>query len=596
MAASSCGALHELLSSRNAQLDHIHISAALGRLVVLAGTGADGSEQLPPPRARSQESQEHGQQQHMEQQQAHSSRSDAGVCGAEADAAHTLLVQLHAAAEAQVPAMRGRELAHTLWAVAKLSPLQPPPRPLLAGLLAALQPSLPRLTGQELSMAIYGAALLRLLPAPAWQRAWLAVSQQHMRVLSPQALANAAWALAQLHMAPGRRTRRWLAAWLRASYYRLPDSTPRALASMVWALAELRVVPPLAWQSAFLASCGAQLGAMDARCLANVLAALAEMGRIVPRWFAVAALQRLSRAAAAGDVRAYDLAQALWALGKLKVGALHGVGEAQLLACALRVDGELTPQGRAHVAYGLSQLQLRPSAAWLKAFAGGAAAHMRGAPGAWTPQALSTLSAALAALHRHPVVLVAEAGGGGQSGGLALPRGLAPAWMADLAGELLPLAQRGMGGAVAADVAQLAFWLLWCGVPPGRRLLEAMEARLGGLEAAAQHCERAGSAASGEASAAAVSAAAAGAAQGSAEEEAAAAGGVALGGYRRRQPSPQGAAPAATAPATGIHAGAGAALEPLDDADLATEGWRVLWEGPHSEQLLLCRRALARLA
>ncbi|KAI8468790.1 MAG: hypothetical protein J3K34DRAFT_522693 [Monoraphidium minutum] len=143
------------------------------------------------------------------------------------------------------PLLGPQALANSLWALAKLQAMAPPPPPLPGGLLPALE----------------------------------ARVRQELHRLGPLHTSMAFWALARLKARPSAATLEEL--W-RRSLPQLPDYSPQDMCNLGWALAESKAAPPDAWAAAFCARCGDCLaaGGLEARGAVQVAYALARWGHL----------------------------------------------------------------------------------------------------------------------------------------------------------------------------------------------------------------------------------------------------------------------------------------------------------------------------
>eukprot|EP00877_Chromochloris_zofingiensis_P014482 jgi/Chrzof1/9288/UNPLg00255.t1 len=263
----------------------IHISAALTHLAQRSSQAADTHMQLPPWQQQLQlvPGQQDGHMQHQQQQQ----QQHAALVG-----------QLVSMAVAQLHEFGARQLANSLWALAKLGYSQH-----IAALSAMFDQAavvFDQCNSQELSNILYAAAKLSWQPSDSWMAAYLqtwtnmldpssssssisrgsssgstamelqerdtlqkqqllssstnrtAVAQQHSKqhtTLSAQSqqqsahctsqcIANVVWALAVLHQSPGDA---WLQMVVRYSLPQLGEWSARSIPVLFWGLSVLGV-------------------------------------------------------------------------------------------------------------------------------------------------------------------------------------------------------------------------------------------------------------------------------------------------------------------------------------------------------------------
>ncbi len=220
--------------------------------------------------------------------------------------------------------------------------------------------------------------------------------------LGPQDLANTAWALSTLGVAPNRR---WLSEFWSACCHQLPSFNTKDLAQLTYSMAKLgwRVVPEGAWQpeqrdgvvsgrggggaaandrakagdddmimalpgaGLLLAEASAALPRCSSLDVANLCWGLAQMGlRPSQPWLHSLAEALLTRR---GDpLQGSDLATAVWALGKM--------GYRPKPKSLLPVEGSLfrrmptlKPRELAACAWAFSAMKYTPDVEWLDAFA-----------------------------------------------------------------------------------------------------------------------------------------------------------------------------------------------------------------------------------
>ncbi|KAG2501689.1 hypothetical protein HYH03_000191 [Edaphochlamys debaryana] len=112
------------------------------------------------------------------------------------------LVRVERAVAVHLPSFRGRQLANTLWAVAKLG--RRPPRPFLEAYTAAIRAHLPTFEPQHLANTLYALMLMDYVPPNAWLQDFLGAVQQQMQGLRPSELAQLCYAAGKMRLQPSR--------------------------------------------------------------------------------------------------------------------------------------------------------------------------------------------------------------------------------------------------------------------------------------------------------------------------------------------------------------------------------------------------------
>jgi hypothetical protein len=143
---------------------------------------------------------------------------------------------------AQLPHYGERCIANTLHSAAALDMRD---RELLARLMDAAAQRAAEMTPQGVANVAWALARLRAPPPPRLQAALLSASSAAMGAFSPQELADVGWAVVLLRLAPAPE---WAAAWLAASQSRLPHANDVAAARLLWTAARLGVTPGEEWR------------------------------------------------------------------------------------------------------------------------------------------------------------------------------------------------------------------------------------------------------------------------------------------------------------------------------------------------------------
>jgi hypothetical protein len=145
-----------------------------------------------------------------------------------------------------------------------------PPRWLDWFLIESL-PQLPRFQPRELANTLWALARLGHAPAEPWMAALLASTAARLCAFRPAELTALAWALAALRYHPGDD---WLRSFQAAAAAQMEAFEAPELAAVARALAKLRAVPGPAFLSALGAAIEARFAAFDAAGAAAALTAL----------------------------------------------------------------------------------------------------------------------------------------------------------------------------------------------------------------------------------------------------------------------------------------------------------------------------------
>ncbi|KAI8463021.1 MAG: hypothetical protein J3K34DRAFT_527335 [Monoraphidium minutum] len=234
---------------------------------------------------------------------------------------------------AQLPHYSERCVANTLHSVAALDMRD---RELLAGLMDAAAARAPEMTPQGLANVAWALARLRAPPPPRLAAALLAGSGGAMRSFSGQELADVGWAAVTLRLAPPPG---WGDAWLAAAQARLERADDVAASRLLWAAARLGLAPSDEWRGVAWRAVSRALPAAGAHSAALLLwsatALWAPAGGLPPRQRSALLRRVVASLPAAGPADVAVVLQALAAGGG--GGAPDDAIAAALLArtCAL---------------------------------------------------------------------------------------------------------------------------------------------------------------------------------------------------------------------------------------------------------------------
>ena len=225
--ATSIEVLHEVLQSSAAHLDHIHVAAALSKLVKLQKQGhlaAAGTSHAKKLQSQQQQAawnswlQQPQQQPELEQQQQQQQQRQwlgdhtesrpleafayGGFHHEPSSTRDLLKAMLLSLTWTHLQSMGSRQLPVVLYSLAKLGWNDQPK--LLKQLLQACPPLFYRFTPQGLTNILYACALLGVRPAKKWLQLWFRACRRGLCVgqLNTQDLTMSSWALGRLGVYP----------------------------------------------------------------------------------------------------------------------------------------------------------------------------------------------------------------------------------------------------------------------------------------------------------------------------------------------------------------------------------------------------------
>ncbi|GIL57480.1 hypothetical protein Vafri_12711 [Volvox africanus] len=117
------------------------------------------------------------------------------------DARTVFLQRLERAVAVHLPEFKGRQLANTLWAVAKLG--YRPSERWLEVLLMRASAQMHTFNPQHLANTLYALMLLRYMPPPAWLESFYATAGQRLHGFGPGELSHLCYAAGKLGLQPG---------------------------------------------------------------------------------------------------------------------------------------------------------------------------------------------------------------------------------------------------------------------------------------------------------------------------------------------------------------------------------------------------------
>ncbi|GIL92650.1 hypothetical protein Vretimale_19470 [Volvox reticuliferus] len=117
------------------------------------------------------------------------------------DARTVFLQQLERAVTVHLPDFEGRQLANTLWAVAKLG--YKPSERWLEVLLTRACAQMHTFNPQHLANTLYALMLLRYMPPPAWLESFYTTASQRLHDFGPGELSHLCYAAGKLRLKPG---------------------------------------------------------------------------------------------------------------------------------------------------------------------------------------------------------------------------------------------------------------------------------------------------------------------------------------------------------------------------------------------------------
>ncbi|GLI67976.1 hypothetical protein VaNZ11_012312 [Volvox africanus] len=119
------------------------------------------------------------------------------------DARTVFLQRLERAVAVHLPEFKGRQLANTLWAVAKLG--YKPSERWLEVLLMRASAQMHTFNPQHLANTLYALMLLRYMPPPAWLESFYATASQRLHSFGPGELSHLCYAAGKLGLQPGHQ-------------------------------------------------------------------------------------------------------------------------------------------------------------------------------------------------------------------------------------------------------------------------------------------------------------------------------------------------------------------------------------------------------
>ncbi|GLC40615.1 hypothetical protein PLESTB_000039700 [Pleodorina starrii] len=162
------------------------------------------------------------------------------------DARSQLLQRLEHAVAVHVPNFEGRQLANTLWAVAKLG--HRPSERWLELVLTRAENHMYTFEPQHLSNTLYALMLLSYMPPPAWLESFFAATRRQLHGFGPGELCHLCYAAGKLGLRPGREL---LGGVLYHSLKHMQAYGVRELALLLYGIVHMGGSLPADWLRAY---------------------------------------------------------------------------------------------------------------------------------------------------------------------------------------------------------------------------------------------------------------------------------------------------------------------------------------------------------